>query len=148
MRQAECQVTELTADAVVIEHSWQEPEQFAVLFDRHAPRLANDLGKGVFFLMEETYLRPDQEAALYQLMARTPGFTIVPGVRAAIGRVGVGVEWTFEGGKGAVIFDPKTYAFLGIRTWPVPGFHGPGAHQYDGSALVKLAVVDKPGELP
>jgi hypothetical protein len=106
--------------------------------------LANDLGKAVFFLMQQTYLRPAQRAALFELVARTPDFTVVRNVRDAIGRVGVGVEWTYEGGKGAVIFDPGTYAYLGVRTWPVPSFHGPGAKQYDGDALIKLAVVNSP----
>jgi hypothetical protein len=39
MRQAERQATGLSDDALVIERSWQEPAQFAVLFDRHAPRI-------------------------------------------------------------------------------------------------------------
>jgi hypothetical protein len=110
--------------------------------------LANQLAKGVFELMQQSYLRPAQRAALYELMADTPGFTVVRHVRDAIGRVGVAVEWTFEGGRGAVIFEPGTYDFLGVRTWPVASFHGPGAHQYDGDALIKLAVVDRMGQLP
>jgi hypothetical protein len=110
--------------------------------------VANDIGKGIFYLMGMTYLLPAQRAALYELMAQTPGFTVVHGVRDAIGRTGVGVEWKFEGGKGAVILNPKTYAYLGVRTWPVPGFHGPGAHAYDGDALIKIAIVNKAGELP
>jgi hypothetical protein len=63
----------------------------------------------------------------------------------AIGRTGVGIEWTFEGDAGAVIFDPTTYAYLGTRTWPGPvDFNAP----YDGDALVKLAVVSSAGALP
>jgi hypothetical protein len=30
----------------------------------------------------------------------------------------------------------------------VASFHGPGAHQYDGDALIKLAIVDRVGQLP
>jgi hypothetical protein len=110
--------------------------------------LANQLAKGVFALMQQSYLLPAQRAALYELMADTPGFTVVPHVRDAIGRIGVAVDWTFEGGRGAVIFEPGTYEFLGVRTWPVASYHGPGAHQYDGDALIKLAVVDRMGQLP
>lgn len=110
--------------------------------------LANQLAKGVFALMQQSYLRPAQRAALYELMADTPGFTVVPHVRDAIGRVGVAVEWIFEGGRGAVIFEPGTYELLGVRTWPAASFHGPGTHQYDGDALIKLAVVDRMGQLP
>lgn len=110
--------------------------------------LANDLGKAMMTLMGQAYLRPAQRAALYELMARTPGFTVVPGVRDATGRAGVGIEWVYEGGRAVNIFDPKTYAYLGVRTWPAAGYHGPAAHQYDGSALIQIAVVDHSGQLP
>jgi RNA polymerase sigma factor (sigma-70 family) len=32
-------------DAAIIEHSWREPEQFAVLFDRHAPHIHRYLAR-------------------------------------------------------------------------------------------------------
>jgi RNA polymerase sigma-70 factor (ECF subfamily) len=35
------------ADAAVIEGSWQEPERFAVLFDRHAPYIHRYLARRV-----------------------------------------------------------------------------------------------------
>jgi hypothetical protein len=110
--------------------------------------LDNDLAKGVFFMMQQTYLRPAQRAALYELLAGTPGFTVQHSVKDAIGRVGVAIVWHFETAKGAIIFNPANYAFLGVRTWPAAGFHGPGAHAYDGAALIALAVVSKPGQLP
>ena len=110
--------------------------------------LANDLGKAMMSLMGQAYLSPAQRAALYELMARTPGFTVVPGMRDATGRAGVGIEWVYEGGRAVNIFDPRTYAYLGVRTWPVAGYHGPGAHQYDGNALIQIAVVDHSGQLP
>jgi hypothetical protein len=110
--------------------------------------LDNDLAKGVFFLMQQTYLRPAQQAALYELLAQTPGFTIQHNVKDAVGRTGVAIVWHFETAKGAIIFNPASYAFLGVRTWPAAGFKGPGAHAYDGSALIALGIVDKPGRLP
>jgi hypothetical protein len=120
---------------------------------RNAPTdpgwLANDVAKGVSYLMETTYLQPRQQAALFEMMARIPGFTVVRGIRDAVGRLGVGVEWSFLGNKaGAVILNPRTYAILGVRTWPAPDFHGPGAEDYDGDALVKIAIVDKAGQMP
>jgi hypothetical protein len=109
----------------------------------------NDIAKGIFYLMGTTYLLPGQRAALFELMAQTPGFKVVQGVRDAIGRTGVGVEWPFMGAKaGEIILAPRTYAYLGVRTFPAPGFHGPGAHAYDGEALITMAVVDKAGQLP
>ena len=107
----------------------------------------NDIAKGIFYLMGTTYLLPAQRAALFDLMARTPGFTVVRGLRDPIGRDGVGVEWSFMGSKaGAIILNPRTYAYLGVRTFPARGFRGPVRD--DGQALIKMAVVNKAGELP
>ena len=78
----------------------------------------NVIGKTVSELMASSYLLPAQQAALFKLMAQTPGFQIVPSMTDAIGRTGVGIEWTFEGDAGAVIFDPTTYAYLGTRIGP------------------------------
>jgi hypothetical protein len=105
----------------------------------------NVVGKTVSELMASSYLLPAQQAALFKLMAQTPGFQIVSPMTDAIGRSGIGLEWTFEGGTAAVIFDPTTYAYLGSRTWPGPA--DPNA-PYDGDALVKLAVVASAGEQP
>jgi hypothetical protein len=97
------------------------------------------------YLMQTSYLLPAQRAALYSLMAQTPGFQMVPDMKDAIGRTGVGVEWNFEGGAGAILFDPTTYAYLGVRTWPGAATSS-GA--YDGAALVKVAIVASVGALP
>jgi hypothetical protein len=109
---------------------------------------ANDFGKAVDFLMSTTYLLPAQRAALFELMAQTPGFTVVTGARDAIGRTGVGIKWTYQGSPAEIILNSVSYAYLGDRTWPAPGFHGPGADEYDGAALVKVAFVDRAGQLP
>lgn len=107
---------------------------------------ANDFGKAVDFLMSTTYLLPAQRAALFELMAQTPGFTVVSGARDAIGRTGVAVRWTYEGARAEIILNSVSYAYLGDRTWPVPGFHGQGANAYDGAALVKMAFVNTAGQ--
>jgi hypothetical protein len=99
----------------------------------------NDLAKGVMYLMQTCYLLPAQQSALFTLMSQTPGFTIVPNMADAIGRVGVGVEWNFEGDSGALIFNPTTYALLGDRTWPgPPDLSAP----YDGDALIGISIVN------
>jgi hypothetical protein len=107
----------------------------------------NDLAKGIMYLMQTSYLLPAQQSALFTLMAQTPGFTIVPNMADAIGRVGVGVEWSFEGSAGALIFNPTTYALLGVRTWPgAPDLSAP----YDGDALLGISVVNSipPSQTP
>jgi hypothetical protein len=104
--------------------------------------LANDIGKAVAEVLPYTYLLPAQLAALFRLMARTAGFTIVRGVHDSAGQPGVGVEWDFDGGPPVMnIFNPTTYAYLGVAQL------GPGP---DGavSALVQMAFVDKAGQLP
>jgi hypothetical protein len=106
---------------------------------------ANDIGKAVDELMWSAYLLPAQRAALYQLMSRTPGFSIAHGVSDAVHRTGTAVEWTYEGARTAIIFDPVTYAYLGDRSWRLSGTY---AGQTDASALLKVAIVNKAGQLP
>jgi hypothetical protein len=107
----------------------------------------NDLANGVIYLMQTSYLLPAQQAALFTLMSRTGGFTLVPNMADAIGRVGVGVEWSFEGSAEALIFNPTTYALLGVRSWPGPPVLS--AH-YDGDALLGISVVNSipPSQTP
>jgi hypothetical protein len=105
----------------------------------------NDFGKAVDFLMSTTYLLPAQQAALFELMARFPGFTIVHDARDALGRVGVAIEWTYDGSAAEIILNPATYAYMGDRTSPGLSFQG---NEYDGDALVKIAFVSKAGEQP
>jgi hypothetical protein len=99
----------------------------------------NALSMGITNLLQTCYLLPAQQSALFTLMAQTPGFTLVPDMADAIGRVGVGVEWSFEGDSGALIFNPTTYALLGLRTWPgPPDLNAP----YDGDALLGISIVN------
>jgi len=106
---------------------------------------ANDLGKCADYLMQTTYLLPLQRAALFKLMAQTPGFTVVSGARDATGRIGVAVRWTYEGAPAEIILNAVSYGYMGDRTWPEPGIKANG---YDGAALVKMAFVNKAGQLP
>jgi hypothetical protein len=104
--------------------------------------LANDIGKAVAEVLPYTYLLPAQQAALFRLMAQTAGFKIVRGVHDAAGRVGVGVEWDFEGGPPVMnIFNPTTYVYMGFAQLG-PAAVGPVC------ALVQMAFVDKAGQLP
>ncbi len=107
----------------------------------------NDLAKGITYLMQTCYLLPAQQSGLFELMAQTPGFTIVPQMTDVIGRVGVGVEWNFESDSGALIFNPTTYALLGVRTWPGPPIL---SAPYDGDALLGISIVNSipPSQTP
>ena len=92
-------------------------------------------------MLESDYILPAQRAALYEFLATTPGLIVEPNVRDISGRPGVGVGWSFEGGRAMNIFDPKTYAYLGLTTWGLAGQQG-------GAALLHVAIVDHPGQLP
>jgi hypothetical protein len=99
----------------------------------------NDLGKAIEYLMQTSYLEPAQQAAIFSLMAQTPGFTIVPNMTDVIGRVGTGVEWNFENSAEAIIVNPTTYALLGVRTWPGAAIM---SAPYDGDALLGISIVN------
>ena len=101
----------------------------------------NDLSKTVGFMLESDYILPAQRAALYRFLATTPGLTVERHVRDVSGRAGIGVVWHFYGSKAMNIFDPRTFAYLGMTTWGEQG-------QLGGDALVRTAVVDRAGELP
>jgi hypothetical protein len=101
----------------------------------------NDLSKTVGFMLESDYIMPAQRAALYRFLATTPGLTVERHVRDVSGRPGIGVVWHFYGSKAMNIFDPRTFAYLGMTTWGEQG-------QLGGDALVQTAIVDRAGEMP
>jgi hypothetical protein len=105
------------------------------------PDNVNDLAKTVGYMLESDYILPAQRAALYEFLAMTPGLIVEPDVRDISGRPGVGVGWSFEGGRAMNIFDPTTYAYLGLTTWGIAGQKG-------GDALIQVAIVNRPGQLP
>jgi hypothetical protein len=103
------------------------------------------LGQSVDGLLTFTYLLPRQRAALYELLAQTPGFSVVPDAADPTGRRGIGVSWHYGGGiKMIIIFDRRTYAELGLIV------QGSGKYrQYrDGRAVFKIAIVSRRGQLP
>ena len=81
----------------------------------------NDLSKTVGFMLESDYILPAQRAALYRFLATTPELTIERHVRDISGRPGIGVVWHFYGSKAMNIFDPRTFAYLGMTTWGEQG---------------------------
>jgi len=103
------------------------------------------LGTTVDGLLSFTYLLPRQRAALYELLAQTPGFTVVPHAADVIGRQGIGVSWALpRRGDIIIIFDRRTYAELGL----IAKASGKD-HNYEfGRALLKIAIVSKTGQLP
>ena len=103
------------------------------------------LGTTVDGLLSFTYLLPRQRAALYELLAQTPGFTVVPHAADVIGRQGIGVSWALpRRGDIIIIFDRRTYAELGL----IAKGSGKDRNYEFGRALLKIAIVSKTGQLP
>lgn len=90
-------------------------------------------------LIGETYLPPATMAALFEAASRIPGVTVDREARDASGRRGIGVA--SPGDPRQLVFDPQTYEYLGQR--------GLGsANEITGAARIRLAIVDKVGQLP
>ncbi|MGD0554976.1 MAG: CU044_5270 family protein [Streptosporangiaceae bacterium] len=106
-----------------------------------ANALINSLGKEVDALFTSDWLSPAQQAALYRLVAQTPGTTLVRHVTDVDGRPGVGVQWIYQGLATVLIFDAKTYAYLGSTEQDGDGTDS-------GGALLKTGVVNQVSELP
>ncbi|MGN9914470.1 CU044_5270 family protein [Phytohabitans sp. LJ34] len=104
-----------------------------------------------FWTIRQSYVPPASRSALFAAMARIPGISVVEGVKDAAGRSGLAVE---TGGHG-LIFDPRTYAYLGNRHFTAAprsiATASPPATpdgKMEGSACLKIAIVDRPGDLP
>jgi len=106
-----------------------------------SPSNLNDLAKTLGSMLQSDYFLPAQRAALYEFRAATPGLVVEHNVRDITGRPGVGVGWSFEGSRAMNIFDPASYAYLGMTTWGEQDQQG-------GDALLQVAVVNNSGQLP
>jgi hypothetical protein len=109
------------------------------------------LGHDIDDLLGTTYLTPRQLAAMYDFMASTPGFTVVPDAVDAVGRHGIGIRWQVSDGQAVapgdtamIISNPYTGAYMGDRTT----YLGENPRSYSGEAVVKLAIVNRIGQLP
>jgi hypothetical protein len=106
-----------------------------------ANALINSLGKDVDALFTNDWLSSAQQAALYRLIAQTPGMTLVRHVTDVDGRPGIGVQWTYQGLDTVLIFDARTYKFLGMTEQDGDGTSS-------GMALLTTGVVSQVGKQP
>ena len=119
-------------------------------------------------MLRGAYLPPAARSALFRAMARIPGVRAMPDVVDVAGRHGVAVTRTY-GYRQELIFDPKTYEYLGEQETVVadPGTGGPGttpgrspghtASQvpdlplgmvFGRIAILRVAIVDRAGQVP
>lgn len=100
-------------------------------------------------MLTRNYLTPAQRAAMYEVLAQTPGLKVVPKAVNLLGRTGVGVRWTLRVGRNkgstyTLVFNRTTYQLLGEDWTGRLGLNGASG----GEVLVKLAIVNKTGQLP
>ncbi|MET8268348.1 CU044_5270 family protein [Micromonospora arida] len=97
--------------------------------------------------MLDGYVPPRALAALFELLAREPGATVISGnVSDAAGRHGVAIR--MPGVIGAnidLIFDRNTHIFLGNRDSLV---RNGKESLFWTAAHLRIAIVDRPGQLP
>jgi len=97
-------------------------------------------------MMTTSYLTPAQRAALYRLLAQTPGLSVVPHVTNIRGQAGVGVRsGVYKGSIYTIVFSRTTYAPLGMN-WT--GVAGPMKGTRNGEVLLKAAIVSNVPPLP
>ncbi|MFC4013856.1 CU044_5270 family protein [Nonomuraea purpurea] len=108
----------------------------------------------LFQLAETPLAGARTRATVFEALSRLPRTTVVSDRTDLAGRPGVGVSIPYQGPDGwerqELIFDPKTYAFLGWNMW-VP-FKQPGGQAKEtmigGTAVLDIKVVDTMPEVP
>ncbi|MFE9192385.1 CU044_5270 family protein [Micromonospora sp. NPDC007208] len=93
------------------------------------------------------YVPPRALAALFEVLAREPGAVVISGdVVDAAGRHGVAIRMPgVIGGNEDLLFDRDTHVFLGTRSSVV---RNGKESLYLAIAQLRIAIVDRPGQLP
>ncbi|MFR9779722.1 CU044_5270 family protein [Micromonospora sp. MS34] len=101
-------------------------------------------------LIREAYLSPASLAAVFEAVARIPGVRVVGDVTDAAGRAGVALARDeVQGLRVELIFDRTTHAFLGEHEVLARDAYGLTAGtSVNSTAVLKIAVVDRAGQLP
>jgi hypothetical protein len=100
-------------------------------------------------LIRESYVQPAALAALFRAVAEIPGVTVTRDAVNANGERGIGVQQMFRGISEQLIFNPKTYAFIGERELVVGSGAGlPIGTVMDSTAVLDLAIVAAAGQQP
>ncbi len=100
-------------------------------------------------LISGSYVPPAALAALFEAVTEIPGVTVAQRAVNEIGQPGIAVQQTYKGISQQLIFNLKTYAFIGEREVVVsktPGLHV--GQVLDSSAVLGLGVADRAGQKP
>ncbi|PSK67312.1 hypothetical protein B0E53_00658 [Micromonospora sp. MH33] len=97
--------------------------------------------------MLDGYVPPQALATLFELLAREPGAVVISSdVVDSAGRHGVAIRIPgVIGGNEDFIFDRDTHVYLGTRGSVV---RNGKESLYTAAALLRVAIVDRPGQLP
>nr|WP_181726541.1 CU044_5270 family protein [Micromonospora provocatoris] len=104
----------------------------------------DELFSNVGDLIRSGYLSPQARAALYEAAAKIPGVAATASLIDAVGRTGVAVSLSGPLARYDLLFEPKTYEFLGWQVQPTPAAP---AGQLRGEVVLTVAVVDRPGQM-
>jgi hypothetical protein len=99
-------------------------------------------------LLREKYVPPASLAAVFEAAATIPGTTVVRNQVDSAGRPGTAVSLTDRGIRHDLIFDPATYRLLGERDVAVGAEPFPRNAVIGYTAQLKIAIVDRAGQLP
>ena len=100
-------------------------------------------------LIQASYLRPAALAALFGALEKIPGVSVADHAVNAAGQQGVAVRQTHNGISNQLIFNPRTYAFIGAREVVVAASSGLRVGAIlNSTATLTLAVVNHAGQLP
>jgi len=99
-------------------------------------------------LIREGYLPPKSLAVVFDALATLPSVQVVGDVTDEAGRTGVAVAITeVQGTRTELIFDRKSFAFLGDRSVLVRDQDGlPAGQVMSAAAVLSVAVVDQAGQ--
>ncbi|MEU7858767.1 CU044_5270 family protein [Nonomuraea sp. NPDC049141] len=108
----------------------------------------------LFLLADTPLIDADTRATVFNALSRMPTATVVPGLSDPTGRRGVGASIRYQGPDGweheELIFEPKTYAFLGWRSW-IEDKQADGTMKQimtNATAVLETKVVDSMPEVP
>lgn len=76
----------------------------------------NNIGKELMSIAEFNYLRPAARAALYEAVPLLPGLTLSSSTVLTNGTRAVAITWNFSGFQDTLLFNPSSYAYLGMTT--------------------------------
>ncbi|MEW2466157.1 CU044_5270 family protein [Streptomyces sp. NPDC046994] len=103
-------------------------------------------------LLGSTIMPPATASALYKVVERIPGVTVIPDTVDAAGRHGIGITRKDPGSatRDEWIFNKHTLAYLGSRSYMTADKRtGVAADTLYGiNAVMERGVVDSPGEVP